>query len=452
MLVCVANVVISIVSTCLYYRQLYVLQSAPAFAVQLDAWMQVVVCGVALWLLEVCGLARRSKQAAISISRWAELAAWLSLQNTLEIASIDGLGATNGSLVPVLQQAVIPLTLLASMALLGRHYTPMHWGATGFVVGGIAASYAPAAASDVHRAGGLRWQWALLYLASRIPQTLANVRCEAILLGRPQRQQCHAQEHDQSVASPPSANADAAPSDASLDSGQASACAPPSHGASGTAAREVGGWDALRTVLRAGFWTALFGLAFNSLSSVVLAYAQGAPIGAVWADYRTGAMCLLDRTPNATVARRTGAGTGTGGRGGWAESGSGRSRCADAAGAVAAYALPGVLFTVSEFQVLQHASASTYFLLIALELPLQAAAVSLPMVMGDLASELRPSLWYGIPVLALGLAFWAREEQRQRYTQLRTRPATSSGAEPAPQIASGEAQGRDNTLARPLIQ
>ena len=38
--VCSANVVISIVSTCLYYKELWALRAAPAFAVQLGCLLQ----------------------------------------------------------------------------------------------------------------------------------------------------------------------------------------------------------------------------------------------------------------------------------------------------------------------------------------------------------------------------------------------------------------------------
>ena len=48
LLACAANVVISILSTCLYYRLLWELGSFPAFAVQLCALMQVAVC---CWVL-----------------------------------------------------------------------------------------------------------------------------------------------------------------------------------------------------------------------------------------------------------------------------------------------------------------------------------------------------------------------------------------------------------------
>ena len=176
--VCAANVVISVLSTCLYFKFLWALQDSPAFAVQIAAIVQALLSGCLLCVLDVAGLARRQHQVAIPLRRWLELAGWLSLQNVLEIASIDGLGSHNNSLAPVLQQAVIPITLVASSALFGRRYSALHWVAAAVVVCGIAAAYAPMAAAS---ADNVPWGWVIVYLVSRVPQALANVRGEAVL-------------------------------------------------------------------------------------------------------------------------------------------------------------------------------------------------------------------------------------------------------------------------------
>ena len=47
----------------------------------------------------------------------------------------------------------------------------------------------------------------------------------------------------------------------------------------------------------------------------------------------------------------------------------------------------------------------------ALELPLQAAALAAPPIMGSLASAYHPSLFYGVPLVALGLILWAYAER-----------------------------------------
>jgi hypothetical protein len=217
--VCFANVVISILSTCLYFKFLWALQASPAFATQISAVVQALMSGIMLCVLDVAGLARARHQVAIPLRRWLELACWLSLQNTLEIASIDGLGSENSNLVPVMQQAVIPTTLVASSVLFGRRYSALHCVAAAIVVVGIAAAYAPIAVAS---AGGVPWWWAVVYLVSRVPQALANVRGEAVL-------RLQAADADKLVGP---AECEAGP---------------------------VRGWAALRTVLRAGAWTALLG-------------------------------------------------------------------------------------------------------------------------------------------------------------------------------------------------
>ena len=100
-------------------------------------------------------------------------------------------------------------------------------------------------------------------------------------------------------------------------------------------------------------------------------------------DYRTGALCL-------------------------APDGS----CDGALSAVLAYAVPGVLFVVSEFAVVQQASASAYMLLVALQLPLVAVALSAKPFMGSQASPFRPALLIGVPIIVLGLGLWALAERR----------------------------------------
>eukprot|EP00322_Chrysochromulina_rotalis_P003219 CAMPEP_0115836788 /NCGR_PEP_ID=MMETSP0287-20121206/4889_1 /TAXON_ID=412157 /ORGANISM="Chrysochromulina rotalis, Strain UIO044" /LENGTH=303 /DNA_ID=CAMNT_0003290285 /DNA_START=194 /DNA_END=1102 /DNA_ORIENTATION=- len=268
---------------------------------------------------------------------------WLSVQNTLEIAAIDGLGSSNGDLTPVLQQAVVPFTLGLSIVLLGRHYAWLHWLAASLVLAGIVASYAPIADFDVP------WGWAALYVVSRVPQSLANVRGESIL-------------------QPPM-------------KGGASARVRPSR------------WRALRAVLRASLWTSLLDLVLNVPSSLLLACGQGRAAETLFLDYAQGAACLLGHNAtNDSVDAAEAVCDGT------------------AAHAAVAFAVPGVLFAVSEFHVLQAASASTYFLLLAFELPLQTAMLAAPWVMGGLASTFHVSLIYGIPLIMLGLVVWARAE------------------------------------------
>ena len=68
--VCGWNVVISVLSTCLYFRQIWALQDSPAFAVQWGALVQAVLSGLLLCLLDVTGLAPRMCEPAIALCEW----------------------------------------------------------------------------------------------------------------------------------------------------------------------------------------------------------------------------------------------------------------------------------------------------------------------------------------------------------------------------------------------
>ncbi|KAL1496898.1 hypothetical protein AB1Y20_014478 [Prymnesium parvum] len=332
--VCVANVLTSVVATCLYYTELYHLRAAPAFATQLNAALQAALCALCLALLDATRLAPRRREAPVAPRAWLALALLFAAQNTLEIAAIDALGPERGSLTAVLQQAVVPITLLLCAVALRRRYGALHLLAAALVVGGVALAYLPAAS-----AAGVPQGWLLAFVASRVPQAAANVFSEVLLE-------------------------------------RAAEAAPPRSG-----------WDALRTVLRAGLWTAALGLLFNVPSALIVSAAKGREaIPALLEDYREGARCLL-------------LSDGEGCGGAWV--------------AVLAFALPGVAFAVSEFQVVQKTSAATYFLLVALQLPLEAVALSMPSIMGRYASTSRSSVLYGVPVIVGGLVCWAIAEMRR---------------------------------------
>ena len=346
--VCASNMIISVVSSCLYYSELYHLSATPAFATQLNAGIQLTLCGAALTALHVSGLAPRQRETPIGLNSWLVLSFLFALQNTMEIASIDGLGSSSGSLSAVLQQAVIPITLLSSAVWLHRHYRLAHYLGAALVAGGIAAAYAPNIST-----ASVSLSWVFVFLASRVPQSLANVRSEQ-LFGTPSL----------------------------VDASEA-----------GRARSELTFWDGVRTVVRAGFWTACLGMAFNVPSSLIVAAAKGeAAFTTVLHDYRNGAECLFNgHTANVSASSE---------------------RCGSAWASVVAFALPGAVFAVSEFQVLQHTSAATYFLMVALQLPIEASALSMRAVMGSYASPSRPSLLYGVPLIVLGILCWAAAERR----------------------------------------
>jgi hypothetical protein len=418
-LACASNILISVVSSCLYYTELYHLQPTPYFATQLNAGLQVVVCGVVLGALELSSLAPRRDEQPIRLRSWMELSLLFTVQNALEIASIDGLGPESGSLTTILQQAVVPLTLVASRLLLNRRYSALHFVAAATVVCGIIGSYyAPTITISGSRI------WILCFVASRVPQALANVRSESIVAAR---------QHIK-----PSASASVQGSSDSADDwvGVVGDRGIGSHGPSNSGgsggvddgskdldgdtegARSRATWDGLRTVVRAGFWTALFALLFNPPTSLLLAAGEASQpaLEALLSDYSDGAACVLWGTlANGTVTER----------------------CTGALGAVGAFAAPGALFSVSEFLVLQQTSAATYFVLVALQLPLEAGALSFRPLMGTYTSRSQPSLLYGVPVIVTGLLLWTyAEHSRASPRTVLATPTAPPRADHLPRVPS----------------
>mmetsp|Transcript_115466 Transcript_115466/g.331423 ORF Transcript_115466/g.331423 Transcript_115466/m.331423 type:complete len:376 (+) Transcript_115466:8-1135(+) len=84
----------------------------------------------------------------------------------------------------------------------------------------------------------------------------------------------------------------------------------------------------------------------------------------------------------------------------------GGEHCATAWHVVLLYSIPGALYTISAFQVVQYASATTYFLLVAFQLPIQDLVLSLPQFSGSLAAKLSPALGASALLVGAGLALY----------------------------------------------
>jgi len=136
---------------------------------------------------------------------------------------------------------------------------------------------------------------------------------------------------------------------------------------------------------RATLYTQVLGLPCNFLAALLLNVVAKPATGGVLQDYRGGVRCLFADD----------AGT------------SSSSLCPGAARAVLLFAVPGCLYTLSEFQVMQRTSAAVYFLLAALQLPVQDALLSVPAVMGDLRSQFHPPMAFSIAVVAAGLSLYS---------------------------------------------
>lgn len=125
--------------------------------------------------------------------------------------------------------------------------------------------------------------------------------------------------------------------------------------------------------LRATLYTQLWALPCNFLAAVVVSFMWQGRVSEVLEDYEGGLRCLVS--------------------------------CPGAAVSVLSFALPGMLYTLTEFQVLQVASATTYFLLAALQLPLQDLALSL-LNSASFRAPMLPAM--AVVVLGLVLYGWAQ--------------------------------------------
>lgn len=307
--ICAANCVVSIVSTCLYYSELHHLHDFPFFAAQLNAAIGALLSGCLLTVMP-----KDSRASSCHLTYWFRLAALLSAQNSLEIVSIPRVG--NDDLPPILQQAVVPLSLMLSTAMLRKSYGTVQLMGSAAVVAGVLIGFLPSLFTS-DRLGQIRLVWVAVFLVSRLPQAAANVVAEGFLEGH----------RDFSWA------------------------------------------------LRATLYTQLLGIPCNFLAALTVSAAWKGDVAIVLEDYSGGMGCLFG----------------------------GESSCAGAWHSVLLFAFPGMLYTLTEFQVLQAASATAYFLLAALQLPLQDLALS---VLDGSMAAFRFSMLPAIGLVAAGLVLY----------------------------------------------
>ena len=416
--VCVGNVLISICSSCFWYNELDRLNPFPYFSNMLNVVLAVVLVGAAL--VATGGAGALAATARDSSPRWRRLVLQgsfaFALQNTLDIISIDGLGTRNSNLSTVFQQAVIPVTLVLSRAMLGKRFTPWHLAGAALVVGGILVSYLPLAVQDSDSSGGggggggVPVGWTLVFLASRVPQALSNIFSEQALHIMPgvvtRGEEGGGGEEDGvkvkggvkgggATAATASAGGDGEVVDS--DGGGGGGC---------------GGGAALQALLSITLWTNIIAIPLNFLFSLLisgsgLASSGDASVSDMLADYGGGWRCLfrgscdaafVGRFPDCPV------------------------RCETAWSAVLLFSVPGVLFAVSEFQVLQFAGAATYVILTAVELPLTNALMASPAIMGRMAGDFHESIVYGVFVMLPGMVLYGladvwQQQQQQRSTK-----------------------------------
>jgi hypothetical protein len=210
----------SLVSTTLFYRELYRLQSFPQFSNQLNTTGTTVTMGVLALVLVaqpcsttegvggwLCALGLDSLQfgeGLRGVLGGRLFAAWMlvllgllnSLGNLLQLMAIDGLGSRYSTLTTLINQCTIPFTMLLSRLLLRNRYTgPQLFGAA-IVICGVAVAVWPSLAreetTDASDTGAERESapavvaWIMVFVVSCIPQSLLNVLIEQSLPLPPQ--------------------------------------------------------------------------------------------------------------------------------------------------------------------------------------------------------------------------------------------------------------------------
>eukprot|EP00927_Polykrikos_kofoidii_P049080 TRINITY_DN43211_c0_g1_i1.p1 TRINITY_DN43211_c0_g1~~TRINITY_DN43211_c0_g1_i1.p1 ORF type:complete len:389 (-),score=42.85 TRINITY_DN43211_c0_g1_i1:27-1193(-) len=340
-LVCIGNFIISVTASCLYYSELHHLNAYHFFSTQLNTFLTWAVAGVGLLLCRHRGTSSRDIAGGsepVGLCFWIKLSCLLSLQDTLEVMSIQNIN--NDALIAIMQQAVVPLTLVLSFMLLGTRYTLRSLGGAALVVVGCALGFIPILSLENNARSYSVW-WMLVFVASRVPQAMANVLAERAFTAR----------------------------------------------------------QDLSWVLRFSFFVKLFGMPCNVLSALLISVMKGDSIRTVLNDYAGGLCCLLS-------VFRTGCGGSTASD--WKNID--HDLCVTSAVSVLLFAVPGALFLITNFQVVQYTSATTYFLLVALQLPVQSALLSMPAVMGSLHSTFHMSYVYCIIIIGIGIVCYGADE------------------------------------------
>jgi hypothetical protein len=204
----------SLVSTTLFYRELYRLQSFPQFSNQLNTAGTTVTMGLLALVLVaqpcsttegvggwLCALGLDSLQLGEGLRAVVGgrlFAGWMlvllgflnSLGNLLQLMAIDGLGSRYSTLTTLINQCTIPFTMLLSRLVLRNRYSGLQLFGAAVVICGVAVAVWPSLASEettasdagaVHESAPAVLAWILVFVVSCIPQSLLNVLIEQSL-------------------------------------------------------------------------------------------------------------------------------------------------------------------------------------------------------------------------------------------------------------------------------
>lgn len=383
-----------------WFKELYVLDGAPMFVNQLNAAISVILSGAYLkadaWLQaddDPCegGVGNVQYRPLDGGSKKPGLPLWTpiyvvfallnSLQNSLQYLAIQLLGSDNSNLCVLIFQAVIPMTAIMSIYVLGRSYARTQYLGMALVLTGVTVAFAPHVRAE-HGSGLLG---VALALVQNIPQGLLNVLTEKVILEHSggDAELSHgggAKEADFKVATR-----------AGFEAGELAASGVDEEGSEVEGSNEDGQSEnmprvrqALRDTFLVVFWQNVFSFGFNFLFGVMLELVRGRPVSDLWyKDYTLGAQCLVGQPSG---------------------------RCSGAPLVVALFAPFSVLYIVFQLLVVVYAGATAMFLVVAFTLPVQNYALASKAIMGSQAGEFHESEAWGLAVIAVGLVLYALRE------------------------------------------
>jgi hypothetical protein len=208
----------SLVSTTLFYRELYRLQNFPQFSNQINTTGTTVTMGLLALVLVaqpcsptegvggwLCALGLDSLHFGDSIGAVLSgrlFAPWMlalfgflnSLGNLLQLMAIDGLGPRYSTLTTLINQCTIPFTMLLSRLLLRNRYSALQLLGAAVVISGVGVAVSPSlrqqatmsssasgTTDEKQESASTVAAWIAVFVVSCIPQSLLNVLIEQSL-------------------------------------------------------------------------------------------------------------------------------------------------------------------------------------------------------------------------------------------------------------------------------
>jgi len=365
------DLVISIVSTCVWYSELYAFEDSPIFVTQLNMALAVVVPSLYL-LAETLALRwddhrvdyfqflRQGQGGILQLVKTViQLAILNSAMNFLQIIGVQILGSGNSNLAVIIQQTVIPLSAFLCIFVLKTRFSLIEFAGIATVLGGVGVAFGLRLhTNSVSQLG------AILLFCSCIPTAGLNIMIEKLVL--PFRD---ADDDD--------AEYEVLTDSASEHKIQNAVNLPPPHQRPKKTLNHRRALSVLRKILIIVILENAVGIVLNVPLSVALQGIKGDRIDALWdADMTRGLQCLFA---------------------------SSRENCKFAYIYVILFAPLGVLFVVMQLLVTVYGGSTLMFLMIALSLPIQNFFLASKTIMGSKAGTFYDSEVYGLVIILMGL-------------------------------------------------